>query len=111
MKITALAAATLVCSAFAASAQTTVPATADADGASFPACQSQQDLQQVINSDGKLMPSGCRELTIIPVKSGDGRLCVIDFSKAGDGVLQSLRDAAMPSQWWVRCDSLAPAGN
>jgi hypothetical protein len=73
---------------------------------SFPACQSQQDLEQILNSDGQLMPDGCRNLSITPVRSENGTLCVIDFSEAGQGVLEGLRDAALPDQWWVRCDSL-----
>ncbi|MEX2629191.1 MAG: hypothetical protein WD341_04570 [Tistlia sp.] len=76
---------------------------------SFPACQTQQALEQVMASDGSLMPDDCRELTVTEVRSDSGRLCVIDFAGAGEGVLQQLRDAALPEQWWVRCDRLEQA--
>lgn len=72
----------------------------------FPACQTQQDLEQILNSDGQLMPDGCRDLSVTPVRSENGTLCVIDFSGESQGVLQNLRDAALPDQWWVQCDSL-----
>jgi hypothetical protein len=39
--------------------------------------------------------------------SDSGRLCVIDLSKAGEGVLNTLRDAALPEQWWVACGRLS----
>ena len=94
--------------AFAASAFT--PAMAQDAAApgpqSFPACQSQQDLEQILNSDGQLMPDGCRNISVTPVRSENGTLCVVDFSEAGQGVLEGLRDAAMPDQWWVQCDRL-----
>ncbi|MDQ0325115.1 hypothetical protein J2R99_000964 [Rhodopseudomonas julia] len=76
----------------------------------FPACQSQQSLQQIIGSNGELMPSDCRNLTITRLKSDSGSLCLIDFSNAGGGVVQALRDAAMPEKWWVRCDQLSETG-
>ncbi|MCT8269019.1 MULTISPECIES: hypothetical protein [Afifella] len=76
----------------------------------FPACQSQQSLQQIIGSNGELMPSDCRNLTITRLKSDSGSLCLIDFSNAGGGVVQALRDAAMPEKWWVRCDQLSDTG-
>ncbi|MGE4221457.1 MAG: hypothetical protein AB7G39_18580 [Alphaproteobacteria bacterium] len=95
---------------FAALAVTALAAPAAAQDA-FPACQSQQSLEQIISSDGRLMPDDCRNLTVTTVRSDRGRLCVIDVSQAGDGVLQQLRDAALPAQWWVRCDRLAGAGD
>lgn len=76
---------------------------------SFPACQTQQALEQVMASDGRLMPDDCRALTVTEVRSDNGRLCVIDFAGAGEGVLNQLRDAALPEQWWVRCDRLGGA--
>ncbi|MCF1504811.1 hypothetical protein [Afifella sp. H1R] len=76
----------------------------------FPACQSQQSLQQIIGSNGELMPSDCRNLTITRLESDSGSLCLIDFSNAGGGVVQALRDAAMPEKWWVRCDQLSDTG-
>lgn len=75
------------------------------------ACQSQQSLQQIIDSKGSLKPEDCRELTVTPVDTGNERLCVLSFSSAGSDILQKLRDAALPDQWWVRCDSLGQAGS
>ncbi|MCB8836647.1 hypothetical protein [Aurantimonas sp. VKM B-3413] len=86
----------------------------DATGASaqrtVSACQSEQDLQQVINSDGQLSPDGCRQITITPVRSENGQLCVLDFANGDEGIINQLRSAAMPDKWWVRCDSLTGAG-
>ena len=69
-------------------------------------CQSQRSLEQVISSDGKLMPDDCRMLKVTPVETDRGRLCVVDLSSSQDGVLQQLRDVASAQQWWVRCDAL-----
>ncbi|WP_137388579.1 hypothetical protein [Rhodoligotrophos defluvii] len=70
------------------------------------ACETQQALEQVIRSDGQLKPEGCRPLAITPVEVDAGRLCVLDFSGGDPGILQRLRDAALPEKWWVRCDEL-----
>lgn len=75
----------------------------------LPACQEQHELEQVIASGGDLIPDGCRNITVTEVETDEARLCVIDFSAEDDGVLQQLRDAAIPEQWWVRCDALAGA--
>lgn len=70
------------------------------------ACHSQQALEQTVKSGGQLMPEGCRNLAITSIDSDVGRLCVIDFSGGDQGILQKLRDAALPEQWWVRCEDL-----
>ena len=70
-------------------------------------CQSQQSLEQVISSDSRLTPDDCRALKVTRVTKGPDGVCVVDLSTAQDGVLQQLRDVAMPEQWWVRCDALA----
>ncbi|MFN4088040.1 MAG: hypothetical protein ACK4QW_03210 [Alphaproteobacteria bacterium] len=69
-------------------------------------CESQQSLEQVLSSDGALMPDDCRTLTVTAVDTDRGRLCVVDLSSGRDGVLQQLRDVAVAEQWWVRCDAL-----
>jgi hypothetical protein len=73
---------------------------------SFPACPSQQDLEQVIGSDGELLPDGCRMLTVTPVESPSGELCMIEFEAPDPGVLDTLADAAVPTRWWVECADL-----
>ncbi|CAN5610106.1 hypothetical protein BH23PSE1_BH23PSE1_00930 [soil metagenome] len=75
----------------------------------FPACQSQQSIEQIIASGGELMPDDCQQLTVTAITSDHGPLCVIDFSGAGAGILDTLRAAALPEQWWVRCESLGAA--
>jgi len=85
----------------AASAQTATPQ-------SFPVCESQQELEQVLASDGQFMPDGCRTLSVTSLQSEYGPLCVIDFEAAADpGLLDRLTDAAMPTQWWVLCENLS----
>ncbi len=82
--------------------------------AAMSACETEQDLQQILNSDGSYMPDKCRQLTISVVRSDNGPLCVIDFSGGDDNFLQQLKDAAIPQKWWVKCADLqstdAPAG-
>lgn len=73
----------------------------------IPACQSQQELEQVLASDGNIMPQGCRSVTISSLESEGQRLCLLDLSTVGDGVLEQLRDAAVNQQWWVRCEDLS----
>jgi hypothetical protein len=91
----------LVAFAGAASAQTATPQ-------SFPACESQQELEQVLASDGQFMPDGCRQLSVTSLESDYGPLCVIDFEAAADpGLLDRLADAALPTQWWVLCENLS----
>lgn len=75
---------------------------------SFPACPSQQELEQVIGSDGKFTPEACRDLTVTKVKSGKAEICVLDFEPGGDpGFVERLRSAAVPTQWWVSCQNLS----
>jgi hypothetical protein len=74
---------------------------------SFPACPSQQTLEQVVGSQGRFAPADCRQLTITMVRSGTTELCVLNFEAGADpGFLERLRSAAVPSQWWVSCDNL-----
>jgi hypothetical protein len=74
----------------------------------FPACPSQQGVEQVVGSQGRFVPSDCRQLTITRVQSGTTELCVLNFEPGGDpGFLDKLRSAAVPTQWWVSCDNLA----
>jgi hypothetical protein len=83
------------------------PAAAQAPQA-LPACQSQQELEQVLASDGDFMPDGCRQVSVTSLESEHGPLCVIDLEATGDsGMLGRIADAALPTQWWVRCESLA----
>jgi hypothetical protein len=91
----------LVAFAGAASAQTATPQ-------SFPVCESQQELEQVLASDGQFMPDGCRTWSVTSLESEYGPLCVVDFEAAADPrLLDRLTDAALPSQWWVLCENLA----
>ncbi len=75
---------------------------------SFPACPSQQTLEQVVGSQGRFVPDDCRKLTITPVQSGANQLCVLDFARDSDpGFLEQLKRAAVPHQWWVSCENLS----
>ncbi|WP_417308433.1 hypothetical protein [Devosia sp.] len=70
------------------------------------ACPSQGELEQTLNSDGTIVPDACTTLEVNSLRSDNGELCLIDFSM-DEGVIGTLRDAAFPSQWWVKCDELA----
>ncbi len=71
------------------------------------ACESQQDLEQVVQSDGDLMPDGCGTLTITSVDADAGELCVLDFEAADPGMLDALQEEVTTSQWWVDCAELS----
>jgi hypothetical protein len=85
----------------------TGPATSQEDR-SFPACPSQQELQQVTGSKGRFVPEDCRKLTVTRIRAEGGEVCVLDFETSGDPTfIDRLRSAAVPTQWWVSCDDLA----
>jgi hypothetical protein len=42
-----------------------------------------------------------------PLAAQDSSLCVLDFEATDPGVLVTLQDAAMPTQWWVECAELS----
>lgn len=73
----------------------------------FPACETQQDVEQVLQSDGQLSPEGCWKLKVTRVQTQVGELCVLDFEPRDTGVLDTLREAAVPTQWWIECADLA----
>lgn len=70
------------------------------------ACQSQQELEQVIASDGRILPDGCRNVSITPLDNGGERLCLMDFAGDDDGIVSQLREVAVNEAWWVRCADL-----
>ena len=81
-------------------------APATAQNTSMTACESQQEMEQVIQSDGDLMPDGCRTLTITSVDADTGELCVLDFEATDPGLLDALQEEVTTSQWWVDCAEL-----
>lgn len=99
-----IAALLLGASGLPAHAQVAAPTTGD----SPIACPSQQELEQVIGSDGQILPEGCTLIDVSRLRSDGEALCLIDFS-LDQGFLGRLRDAAFPSQWWVRCADLEAA--
>ena len=73
----------------------------------FPACPSQQELEQSLGSNGRFVPDKCRQLSITKVQSARGDVCVLNFESGKDpGILDRLADATIPTQWWVACESL-----
>lgn len=71
------------------------------------ACPSQQELEQVLQSGGDLIPEECRRLIVSRVETAAGPLCMIDFQPRNPGMLDRLTAVAAPMQWWVRCEVLA----
>jgi len=76
---------------------------------SLQACSTQQELEQTLGSNGSIVPDGCRTIAIGSLVSGANRLCRIDLSSGDQGILSRLQDAAVPTEYWVRCDELAAA--
>jgi hypothetical protein len=76
------------------------------------ACESQRSLEQVIQSEGELMPDDCRRLSITSIPTEVARLCQLNFQTPSDpGVLDRLTEATAPTQWWVECARLAEGAN
>jgi hypothetical protein len=73
------------------------------------ACPSQQELEQVLASNGTIASDDCWTININSLVSNGERLCLLDFSASGGSILSRLQSAAMPTQWWVRCDALTQA--
>lgn len=78
------------------------------DAADPVACPSQQDLEQLMSSNGDIRPEDCTVIDVSKLSSDGQELCLIDFG-VDEGFLGRLREVAMPSQWWVRCDDLEAA--
>ena len=81
-------------------------APAAAQETTLTACESQQEMEQVIQSDGDLMPDGCQTLTITSVETDAAELCVLNFEAADPGVLDALQEEVTTTQWWVDCAEL-----
>ncbi|WIJ23517.1 hypothetical protein [Devosia sp. RR2S18] len=73
------------------------------------ACSSQQELEQTIASDGSILPENCSTLTVTSLESQGESLCLLQLEASEEDLLGSLRDAALSSEWWVRCDALGAA--
>jgi hypothetical protein len=74
----------------------------------FIACQSQQELEQLLASDRGFMPDGCRNVAVNSLESEHGNICVMDFQPdENQGVLDRITEAALPTQWWVSCADLS----
>ncbi|HEV7291805.1 MAG TPA: hypothetical protein VGN79_05740 [Devosia sp.] len=82
--------------------------TANAQEAVY-ACSSQQELEQTIDSDGAIRPENCSTLTVTSLESDGEQLCLLQLEASEEDLLGSLRDAALSSEWWVRCDALGAA--
>lgn len=96
--------------ALAAAVGATAPAHAQiVAGNQVFACTSQQELEQTIQSDGSIVPDGCRSLSVSSLRSDGEELCLLDFDAGEEDLLGQLQEAALPSEWWVECDALAAA--
>lgn len=73
------------------------------------ACQEQAELEQVHASNGDIVPEGCREVALSVLEDDGQRLCLVDFTGAGEGFIDQLREAAVTERWWMRCDDLLAA--
>ncbi len=73
------------------------------------ACQNQQALEQVIASDGDILPDDCRSVTVAALESDGVQLCRLDLSADDDGLVTQLREVAVDERWWLRCEDLGAA--
>lgn len=95
---------------FAAATVVTAPVHAQTvtEGQVF-ACGSQQELEQTMQSDGAIVPDGCRTVSVESLTSDGQELCLLNFDAGEEDILGQLQEAALPSEWWVECDALAAA--
>ncbi|WP_019956605.1 hypothetical protein [Yoonia vestfoldensis] len=70
------------------------------------ACQSQQSLEQALTSNGEIMPDDCRPISIARLSNDGQDLCLLDLSRDDSSLIDTLRDAAAPDQWWMLCADL-----
>lgn len=82
--------------------------TAADDVGAITACPSQQELEQIIDSAGDIESDECTTISVSRLTSSGAELCLVDFGM-DQGFLGRLRDAAFPTQWWVRCDQFKAA--
>ena len=73
------------------------------------ACSTQAALEQVIGSNGTITPDECQSISVNSLASDGRQLCLINFGAGEGGLLDQVRDFAMPSEWWVECELLATA--
>lgn len=103
-----LVATTLICSAALSAPVLAQEQSPDMAPDAIVACPSQQELEQVIGSSGEVRSEECTTIDVSHLTGAGSELCLIDFG-LDQGFLGRLRDAAFPTQWWVRCDQLAAA--
>lgn len=73
------------------------------------ACTSQQELEQTMQSDGAIVPDGCRTVSVESLTADGEELCLLNFAAGEEDILGQLQEAALPSEWWVECEALAAA--
>ncbi|MFC7703654.1 hypothetical protein ACFQXB_05540 [Plastorhodobacter daqingensis] len=70
------------------------------------ACESQQSLQQVLESNGSIQPDDCRPIGIAQLEASGRSLCLIDLSQQDGGLIDDLRGVAAAQEWWLDCSEL-----
>ncbi len=71
----------------------------------FPVCPSQAKAEQIVQSQGKFMPEGCRTATVTEIDSSAGPICVLDLSQQ-QGIVGKIESLAETTQWWTACANL-----
>ncbi len=69
-------------------------------------CESQQSLEQTLDSDGSILPDDCRSASIAQLDTNERTLCLIDLSEQEGGLMDDLRNVATAQEWWVECSEL-----
>ncbi|WP_274423605.1 hypothetical protein [Chelativorans sp. YIM 93263] len=75
----------------------------------IPACQEQQQLEQVLASDGEIMPESCRQVSISVLENNGDRLCLVDLTGESEGFVEQLQEAAVEQRWWILCEEVEAA--
>ena len=74
--------------------------------ATVKACNNEQNLKQVLQSNGAYAPDGCRRVTVTRLDTPAGALCMMDFAPGKQGIIGEIRSAATTTQWWLPCNQL-----
>jgi hypothetical protein len=103
----ALAAATaFVIPAASAQAHNAAAPPTNSRVATVKACNNEQNLKQVLQSNGAYAPEGCRKITVTRLDTPAGALCMMDFAPGKHGILGEIRSVAATTQWWLPCNNL-----
>jgi hypothetical protein len=95
--------AILVCAALALPLQ---PTSAAGQEPGFVVCQSRDDLERRLAVPDATGVAGCRRIVVTVAPGTEERICRLDLTGGDRGLLDQLRNAALPDTLWTPCRNL-----